>query len=129
MLFKLKRNIFTTRFIKSIIRVLYICSTYCCASTAFAITDQIEAGFFNGASNAYHIITAIVGPLAAVFLAICAAKILWGNQKAAEEAKAFLIRMIVALLFIFGAPAIVIMIRGWFATRQNWTWTSDVLKP
>lgn len=122
-----KSNQFPLRAIYCTLFAIYIISLFSSNSVAFALTDKIENGIFSGAAQVYNILTAIVGPVAATLLAINAAKIIWGNQKAAEEAKSFLVKMLVALFFIFAAPLIIGMVVGPFS--QYGGWSSSVLEP
>lgn len=111
-----KKTVSPVQVVGFILFILYTVALFAFANVALASgTDAIQTGINDGAEQVYNIITAIVGPIAAVALAVCAAKILWGSQKAAEEAKGFAVRMIIALLLVFGAPMIVNQVKGWFA--------------
>ena len=56
----------------------------------------------------------IAAPIAAIALAVCAVKMLWGGQKAAEEAKSTAIRIIIAIGVVMLAPSIVVTMKSWF---------------
>lgn len=120
-----KKTVSPAQVVGFILFILYTVALFAFANVALAenaggaqIGDQIQTNVQSAVANVYSIITSVVGPIAAVALAICAAKILWGSQKAAEEAKSFAIRLIIALILVFGAPLIVSQIKGWIDTSQ-----------
>lgn len=122
-----KKTVSPAQVVGFILFILYMVALFAFANVALAEeNNKIAAGINDGAEQVYGIVTAIVGPIAAVALAICAAKILWGSQKAAEEAKGFAIRLIIALLLVFGAPMIVKTVAEWFNKGQLGTKFSEL---
>lgn len=85
----------------------------------------IEEGIKTGAQSIWTILRAVVLPLAAVALAICAVKILWGGQRAAEEAKGTAIKIVIAVALVLLAPALVNVIGGWFAKQSKWEFNTS----
>lgn len=81
---------------------------------AMATSDAISEGIKSGTEQIWKVLVAIVAPLGAVALAIQAIKILWGGQRAAEEAKSAAIKIIVAIAIVLLAPSLVGVIKGWF---------------
>lgn len=81
---------------------------------AMATSDAISEGIKSGTEQIWKVLVAIVAPLGAVALAIQAIKILWGGQRAAEEAKSAAIKIIIAIAIVLLAPALVGVIKGWF---------------
>ena len=57
--------------------------------------------------------------IAAAALALQVIKIIWGGQRAAEEAKSAAIKIVIAIAVVLMAPAIVSAVRGWF-TQASW---------
>ena len=88
-------------------------------------TDSITSGVKTGLKKVYDILTAIVLPIGVVALGVCAVKIIWGNQKSAEEGKAMIVRIVIGLAIIFLAPLLVNEIAGWFKDQSS---TADVFK-
>ena len=89
-------------------------AAYCYAVTAMpalADTAAITNGIVSGTGKIWDILKAIVAPIAAIALAICAVKMLWGSQRAAEEAKSTAIKIIIAIAIVFLAPSIVTALR------------------
>ena len=84
--------------------------------TAYAAgtAGAIEEGVKSGLKEVYNILTAIILPIGVVALGVCAVKIVWGNQKSAEEGKSALVRIVIGLALIFIAPLLVEQIAGWF---------------
>lgn len=100
-------------------------SIYCAMVTAMPVLaseDEITQGIIGGTEKIWNIIVGIVGPLAAIALAVCAVKILWGGQRAAEEAKGTAIKIIIGIALVLLAPTIVNAIRGWF-TQGTWSFS------
>ena len=98
---------------------------YCTLMTslpAFA-DDAIKTGIQTGAQKIWDILKAVVLPLAAVALAICAVKILWGGQRAAEEAKGTAIKIMIAIALVLLAPALVDVVGKWFSGNSNWSFS------
>lgn len=85
------------------------------------VTNAITSGLSSGAEQIWGMLRTVVMPLAAVALAVCAVKILWGGQKAAEEAKSLAIKIVIAVALVMLAPALVGVIRGWFAGASKWS--------
>lgn len=83
--------------------------------TAGAIQDGVKTGM----GEIYGIVTAIVVPIAVVALAVCAIKILWGNQRSAEEAKSTAIKIVIAIAIVYLAPLIISQVAGWFANTGD----------
>lgn len=92
------------------------------AKTAAATSNEITNGISEGTEALWRILVAIVAPVGAVALAIQAVKILWGGQRAAEEAKSTAIKIIIAIAVVLLAPAIIRVIRGWFK-EADWKFT------
>lgn len=96
----------------------FMTAVYCYAVTAmpavFANSQSIINGVTKGTGEIWKILTSIVAPIAAVALAICAIKMLWGSQRAAEEAKSTAIKIVVAIAIVLLAPAIIGAVKGWF---------------
>ena len=65
------------------------------------------------------ILIGVVAPIAAAALALQVIKIIWGGQRAAEEAKSAAIKIVIAIAVVLMAPAIVSAVRGWF-TQASW---------
>lgn len=86
-------------------------------------SDSITAGISTGAQQIWNILVAVVAPIAAVALAICAIKILWGGQRAAEEAKGTAIKIVIGIALVLLAPSLVGAVRNWFASSSNWSFT------
>ena len=68
----------------------FLCSAI--SVPAMADSGAIINGISNGTQQIWNILVGIVAPIAAVALAICAIKIIWGGQRAAEEAKRRMIK-------------------------------------
>ncbi len=89
----------------------------------------ITQGILGGTEKIWSILVAVVGPIAAVALAICAVKMLWGNQKAAEDAKSTAIRIIIAIGIVLLAPALITAVTTWFKEQSAWSFGSFVMTP
>lgn len=89
------------------------------AIPAMADSGAIINGITNGTQQIWNILVGIVAPIAAVALAICAIKILWGGQRAAEEAKSTAIKIVIGIAIVLLAPSIVSAVRSWF-TASSW---------
>lgn len=91
------------------------------AMPAFANGDvsTITNGISNGAQQIWNILVGVVAPIAAVALAFCAFKILWGGQRAAEEAKSTAIKIVIGIAIVLLAPSIISAVKGWF-TQSTW---------
>lgn len=107
-------------------------AAYCMIVTAMPVLaagttgtgGAIEEGIKAGAQSIWTIIRAVVLPLAAVALAICAVKILWGGQRAAEEAKGTAIKIVIAVALVLLAPALVDVVGSWFKNKSSWSFNS-----
>ena len=86
------------------------------ASPAFAngSSQTIIQGITKGTEQVWRILIGIVAPIAAVALALQVIKIIWGGQRAAEEAKSAAIKIIVAIAVVLMAPAIISAVKSWF---------------
>ena len=82
--------------------------------------SSIISGITTGTQSIWNIIIGIAGPVAAIALAIQVIKIVWGGQKAAEEAKSTAIKIIIAIAVVLMAPMIVKTIQGWF-NKADWS--------
>ena len=96
----------------------FLCSAI--SMPAMADSGAIINGISNGTQQIWNILVGIVAPIAAVALAICAIKIIWGGQRAAEEAKSTAIKIVIGIAIVLLAPSIVSAVRGWFTTS---TWS------
>lgn len=94
---------------------IMIFSALCTATPAYA-AENIASGIESGLDKVYDILKTIVIPIAVVACAICGIKIIWGNQKSAEEGKSALVRIVLGLAFLFLAPLLVKEIAGWFGS-------------
>ena len=81
--------------------------------TSSTITD-ISSGIQSGVSEAYNLIKAIVLPIAALCLAWCAIKAIFGGQRGMEEAKKFALIIVCAVAVVLLAPLIIQTVAGWF---------------
>lgn len=90
------------------------------AFPAFATDNMIISGITSGTKNIWNIIVGIIGPIAAVALALQVVKIVWGGQRAAEEAKSAAIKIVIATAVVLLAPSIVSIIQEWF-TKSDWS--------
>lgn len=75
-------------------------------------TQEIKSGL----GQIYNMITSIVLPIAAVALAVCGVKMLWGNQRSAEEAKGAAIKIVIALAIVYLAPVLIETVGSWFSS-------------
>lgn len=90
------------------------------ASPAFASgsSQTIIQGITKGTEQVWRILIGIVAPIAAVALALQVIKIIWGGQRAAEEAKSAAIKIIVAIAVVLMAPAIISAVKSWFSAAS-----------
>ena len=86
------------------------------ASPAFAngSSQTIIQGITKGTEQVWRILIGIVAPIAAVALALQVIKIIWGGQRAAEEAKSAAIKIIVAIAVGLMAPASISAVKSLF---------------
>ena len=80
--------------------------------------SDIEQGITKGLDSAYDIIKGVAGPIGAIAMVVCGAKMLWGNQKSAEEAKSAMIRIVIAMAIIFLGPIIIGSVSSWFKGKN-----------
>lgn len=90
------------------------------ATPAFASSDSVVQGITKGTEEVWKLLIGIVAPIAAVALALQVIKIIWGGQRAAEEAKSAAIKIVVAIAVVLMAPAIISAVRGWFQ-QASWS--------
>ncbi len=86
---------------------------------AAADSGEIISGISNGTQQIWNILVGVVAPIAAVALAVCAIKIIWGGQRAAEEARSTAVKIVIGIAVVLLAPSIVSAIKGWF-TASAW---------
>ena len=107
----------------------FLTSVYCAclsampafATTATGAADAITQGVSNGTRQMWMILVGIVGPVATIALAVCAFKVLWGSQRAADDAKNTAIKIVVVIAVVLMAPSLISVIRGWFTSQSSWT--------
>ena len=75
------------------------------ASPVFASSDSVIQGITRGTEEVWKLLIGIVAPIAAVALALQVIKIIWGGQRAAEEAKSSAIKIVIASVTIISLPA------------------------
>lgn len=100
---------------------VFMYTSIVCASPAFATgaAGAIQDGISSGAKSIYDIITSIVLPIAAVALAICAFKILFGNTRDAESAKNMALKIVIVIAVVYLAPVIISQVGGWFKGKGD----------
>ena len=96
-------------------------SAFVTSVPAFAAgeSQSIISGITQGTEQIWRILIGVVAPIAAAALALQVIKIIWGGQRAAEEAKSAAIKIVIAIAVVLMAPAIVSAVRGWF-TQASW---------
>ena len=101
--------------------IIGICSAFMTSAPAFAAgeSQSIISGITQGTEQIWRILIGVVAPIAAAALALQVIKIIWGGQRAAEEAKSAAIKIVIAIAVVLMAPAIVSAVRGWF-TQASW---------
>ena len=101
--------------------IIGICSPFMTSAPAFAAgeSQSIISGITQGTEQIWRILIGVVAPIAAAALALQVIKIIWGGQRAAEEAKSAAIKIVIAIAVVLMAPAIVSAVRGWF-TQASW---------
>lgn len=83
------------------------------------IGDKISGGVL----PFYAILTRIALPVAALFIAIAAFKLIFGSEQEANKAKSTMIRVIIGLAIIYAAPYLVATVGGWFQDFNSvWIW-------
>ena len=90
------------------------------ATPVFASSDSVVQGITKGTEEVWKLLIGIVAPIAAVALALQVIKIIWGGQRAAEEAKSAAIKIVIAIAVVLMAPAIISAVRGWFQ-QASWS--------
>ena len=106
-----------------------MCSSFAfAAGDAASATNELTNGITGGLEQAYSIIKTIAIPVGVIGFVVCGVKMLWGNQKSAEEGKSALIRIILAMGIIFIGPLIVKTIAGWFG-QFNVSGTTQAAAP
>ena len=81
--------------------------------------DSIQSGISSGANSAYGVMKAVILPIAALALAWCGFKALFGGQKGMEEAKKYALIIIVVVAIVYLAPIIIEQVGGWFANSSK----------
>ena len=89
------------------------------ATPVFASSDSVVQGITKGTEEVWKLLIGIVAPIAAVALALQVIKIIWGGQRAAEEAKSAAIKIVVAIAVVLIAPPIISAVRRWFQ-QSSW---------
>lgn len=79
----------------------------------------IISGVNQGTQQLWNILVGIVGPIAAVALAVNFVKILWGGSRSMEEAKSAVIKIIIAVAVVMMAPSIISVTKGWFTASWS----------
>lgn len=79
----------------------------------------ISEGIYSGLEQVYNILTAVILPIGVIALAVCAIKMIWGNERSAEAGKSALIRIVIALALIFLAPLLVKTVASWFKGKSS----------
>lgn len=87
-----------------------------------AYADQIASQINGGLKKVYSIITAIVLPIAAIALAICGFKLIFGDQRSAEAAKNAIIKIIIGIAIVYLAPFLIETVSGWFQSTNTTIW-------
>ena len=105
-------------FLAAIMTAFYC--TLVSATSVFASSDSVVQGITKGTEEVWKLLIGIVAPIAAVALALQVIKIIWGGQRAAEEAKSAAIKIVVAIAVVLMAPAIISAVRGWFQ-QASWS--------
>lgn len=85
---------------------------------AFANASAISSGIQKGTGEVWNILKAIVLPIAAIMLAVCGVKLIWGGQRAAEEAKGLIVKIIVGVGLVMIAPSLVAATKDWFGSAS-----------
>ncbi len=87
-----------------------------------AYADQISQQINGGLKKVYGIITAIVLPIGAIAAAICAVKMIVGDDRETQTAKKTLIRIVIGVGLVYLAPFLVETISGWFSGTSSNIW-------
>lgn len=97
---------------------------YCTLMTTMPVLadegDQIAQNITAGTGRIWNILTVIVAPIAGITLCICAVQILWGGQRATENAKNTVVKIIVVIAIVLLAPTIINQIGTWFS-KGTWS--------
>ena len=81
----------------------------------------ISEGIYSGLEQVYNILTAVILPIGVIALAVCAIKMIWGNERSAEAGKSALIRIVIALAPIFLAPLLIKTVASWFKGKSSFS--------
>lgn len=84
--------------------------------------DQISSQINSGLKKVYGILSAVVLPIAAIALAVCGIKMIWGDQRSAEAAKSALVKIIIGVGIVYLAPFLIETISGWFKGTSSSIW-------
>lgn len=88
-------------------------------NNASGAANSIQQGVSNGADSLYSVMKAIILPIAALALAWCGFKAIFGGQKGMEEAKKYALIIVVVIAVVFLAPVVVQEVGGWFASSSS----------
>lgn len=117
----MKLNELTTKAKVAVTSVITAVSTGLMMVTPM-LADDIASEINQGLKRVYMILLSIVGPIAVIAVAICAIRMIWGNQQSAEQAKKDLIKIVIALALIFLAPWLVDTVSNWFTGHSVDIW-------
>lgn len=81
--------------------------------------ESIQAGVASGADSLYKVMKAVILPIAALALAWCGFKAIFGGQKGMEEAKKYALIIVVVIAVVYLAPLIVSQVGGWFSNSSK----------
>ena len=99
----------------------FMTAAYCMMMTTVpalaADISNITSGIASGTQAIWDILKAVVLPIAAIMLAVCGVKLIWGGQRAAEEAKSLIVKIIIGVGLVMIAPSLVSTMRGWFGSN------------
>lgn len=118
----MKLNELTTKAKVGITSVITAISTGLMMVTPMLADGDIAHEINQGLKRVYTILLSIVGPIAVIAVAVCAIRMIWGNQQSAEQAKKDLIKIVVALALIFLAPWLVETVSQWFTGHSVNIW-------
>ena len=88
-------------------------------NNASGAANSIQQGVSNGADSLYSVMKAIILPIAALALAWCGFKAIFGGQKGMEEAKKYALIIVVVIAVVYLAPLIVSQVGGWFSNSSK----------
>ena len=87
-----------------------------------AMASDISQQVNSGLKHVYDLLLAIVLPIAAIAMAVCGVKIIWGNERSAEQGKQALIRIVIGVAIVFLAPFLVDQVSKWFSGTDSSIW-------